>query len=129
VKPTEAILLEQILGPIGRPIEVFTSLRRSRAMNAMPDNNDVLVKAASADEDLRQRVCRCLAHSGHHPARSLDVRASGGTVTLRGNVPTYYVRQLAIACVQRVAGVRCVVDEIQMELPAWSKPGSLRSCK
>lgn len=96
-------------------------------MNVTSENNSLQPEAASADEDLRQRVCRYLAHSGHNPVRSIDVRANGGTMTLHGNVPTYYFRQFAIAYAHHVAGVRCVVDEIQIELPAWPKPVALQS--
>lgn len=77
-----------------------------------------LVDDATADEELRQRVCLYLDHTGHYRTRSLDVQAQEGKVTLRGKVPTYYVRQVAIACAQRVAGVRSVVDRIEIELPA-----------
>ena len=114
-----AIRLQQCSGLLGRPIIMFTPTRRSRPTSVTAE----IDAAADGDEELRQRVCRYLAHSGHAPVRSINVCASGGTVTLRGMAPTYYVRQLAISCAQRVAGVRNVVDEIEMEQPAGPKQG------
>ena len=49
-----------------------------------------------ADADLRERVRLYLIHSGHLPVRLLDVEAQSGIVTLRGTVPTFYFRQLAV---------------------------------
>ena len=36
----------------------------------------------------------------------------GGTVTVRGRVPTYYEKQLAINSCRRVAGVVKLVDDV-----------------
>ena len=65
-----------------------------------------------------------LAPSGSHQA-AFHVRAadgwyrrgggtvsSGGTVTIRGRVPTYYEKQLAINSGRRVAGVVKLVDDV-----------------
>lgn len=98
-------------------------------MNVTPENVEPQPLQVAADEELRQRVCRYLAHSGHYPVRTLDVCATNGIVILRGTVPTYYVRQLAIACAQRVAGVRSVVDEIQIDLPAKTTDRSGRRAR
>lgn len=66
-----------------------------------------------ADEQLQQRVVMYLAHADHRSMRSLAVTARNGVVTLCGTVPTFYVRQLAIACASRVAGVRVVIDQVE----------------
>jgi osmotically-inducible protein OsmY len=67
---------------------------------------------SEADADLRERVRLYLIHSGHLPIRLLDVEAQSGIVTLRGTVPTFYFRQLAVECAKRVAGTLGVVDHI-----------------
>lgn len=46
---------------------------------------------------------------------SLDVRARDGKVDLSGELPTYYLRQLAVAAAQRVAGVLQVVDRLDVD--------------
>jgi hypothetical protein len=45
----------------------------------------------------------------------VSVRANDGVVELTGVVPSFYLRQLAIACARRVAGVRAVIDQIYVE--------------
>lgn len=68
-----------------------------------------------ADEELRQRVVLHLA-SCRPELEGLVVSAKDGTVTLAGEVPTYYLRQLGIERAKHIAGVRRVIDLI--EVPA-----------
>jgi len=66
------------------------------------------------DRDLERRVGIYLA-TRHVPAlRRLDVAAENGTVTLRGQVRSFYEKQLGIHCCQRVAGVVHLVDDVQV---------------
>jgi osmotically-inducible protein OsmY len=44
--------------------------------------------------------------------RQVELRAQLGIVTIRGVVRSSYERQLAIACMRRVAGLRQVVDRL-----------------
>jgi osmotically-inducible protein OsmY len=46
---------------------------------------------------------------------SLSVGARDGNVDLSGELPTYYLRQLAVAAAQRVAGVLQVVDRLDVD--------------
>jgi len=69
-----------------------------------------------ADDELQQRVLMYLTTADHISVRSLAVSAHSGIVTLCGTVPTFYVRQLAIACAGRVAGVRAIIDRIEARL-------------
>ena len=70
----------------------------------------------SPDAELAYRVRLYLARVGRTVER-LKVEAHNGVVTLRGRVPSYYTRQLAIACAQRVAGVRRINDQIRALVP------------
>ena len=72
---------------------------------------------SNADADLAYRVRLYLARVGHRTVELLKVEAHDGVVTLRGRVPSYYTRQLAIACAQRVDGVRAVRDLIWALVP------------
>jgi len=65
------------------------------------------------DRDLRSRVLLFLAQRGHQPLTKLEVEAHEGVVTLRGRLPSFYQRQLALACASHVAGVIRVVDLIE----------------
>ncbi len=65
-----------------------------------------------ADHDLRERMVSYLCSRFRSSLRRLDVESSGGTVTIRGRVPTYYEKQLAINSCRRVAGVVKLVDDV-----------------
>lgn len=66
------------------------------------------------DCDLLDRVKAFLYQRGYAPLRSLTVAVEKGIVILRGVLPTYYLRQVALACIKRVAGVTTVVDYIEV---------------
>jgi osmotically-inducible protein OsmY len=85
-------------------------------MNAVSEN------LLQGDDELERHVRLYLTHCGHRPVTALDVEAHNGVITLRGVVPSFYVRQLAIACARRVAGVRHVVDHIKTLSPAVRIP-------
>ena len=65
--------------------------------------------------DLKNRIISCLSQRG--VSRRLDIEVQDGTVTLRGTVPSFYQRQLCLCC-KYVPGVRAVVDELRVEMPA-----------
>jgi len=48
------------------------------------------------------------------PGKAIEVESVGGDVTLRGEVSSFYQRQLCINCCRRVAGVIRLIDEIQV---------------
>jgi osmotically-inducible protein OsmY len=71
--------------------------------------------ASEADGDLAKKVQLYL--SANRPGfRQLDIGAKGGTVTLSGSVASFFLRQLAVAATKRVAGVRQLVDDIEVAL-------------
>jgi osmotically-inducible protein OsmY len=82
-------------------------------MNEVRRSAVPLVNDPAADNELRRRVRLYLSHAGHRPVDALAVEAKDGIVTLKGEVPSFYARQLAIACARRVAGVRRVIDQVQ----------------
>jgi len=77
-------------------------------------SNTHLNIATPANDQLKRRVSNFLQQAGRAGLQSLEVEAYGGAVTVRGRVRSYYERQLAINCCQRVAGVVQVVDDIQV---------------
>ena len=70
-----------------------------------------------ASEELRQRIVLHLAAFRPELA-SLTVVVLDETVILRGELPTYFLRQLALERTRHIAGVRQLID--QMEVPATS---------
>lgn len=56
---------------------------------------------------------RLLLASQSLPAfRNISIEARQGRVTLRGELPSFYQRQLAVSLVRRIAGVIQVIDEL-----------------
>ena len=67
-----------------------------------------------AREELEQRVQLFLASSNLPALRHLAVEIDGDTVILRGQVQTFYEKQLAVEFSRRVAGVIRVVDLVEV---------------
>ena len=60
--------------------------------------------------NVRNFVLGRIQPATHH----VDVDADRGTVTLRGRVGSFYQKQLWLHGAQRVAGVRRVIDELDV---------------
>jgi len=76
-------------------------------VTASPDN-------ATQDNDLERRVSIYLAERLRPSLRDLDVEVADGVVTLHGRLHTFYEKQLAISCCQRVAGVLKLIDDVEV---------------
>lgn len=68
----------------------------------------------AADRDLEQRVVGYLARRHVPSLRQLAIEARNGIVTVRGQVRSFYEKQLSSHCCRRVAGVLQLVDEIDV---------------
>jgi osmotically-inducible protein OsmY len=66
------------------------------------------------DQDLERRVISYLSARYLPGLRQLQVSVQEGTVTLRGSVKSFYEKQIAIHSCQRVAGVRKLVDAVDV---------------
>ena len=70
--------------------------------------------AMSDDWDLRRRVANYLLGCQMPGLRNIEIKTEGGTVVLSGRVRSFYEKQLCIHCCRRVAGVRKLVDLIEV---------------
>ena len=68
-----------------------------------------------SEVDLKRRVRNFLSARSEPSLRRLDVEVEGHRVVLSGRVRTFYEKQLAISCCQRVAGVLQVTDAIEVQ--------------
>lgn len=75
---------------------------------------ETILDFTEADRSLLQRVKCFLYQRGYPPHRALEISVERGVVVVQGKVPTFYLRQVAVACIQRVAGVTRVVDLIEV---------------
>jgi osmotically-inducible protein OsmY len=63
-------------------------------------------------QDLRRRVLNYIVGHKLPTLNRIAVEADRGTVVLRGQVHSYYQKQLCLNCCRRVAGVYQLIDEI-----------------
>ena len=90
-------------------------------VTSMP--SDRLPDSAEAERDLRRRLNRLLDQQGYGPHRTLALSVERDVVVVQGRVPTYYLRQVAVDCLQRVAGVTQVIDRIEVVGDLGSRKG------
>ena len=57
---------------------------------------------------------RALRNSPYLALRNVACEYGGGVLTLRGRLPTYYLKQVAQAVVGRIDGVRQIVNDIEV---------------
>ena len=69
------------------------------------------------DQALNDRVSTALERSPYLSRRNLRFENSGGQVTLRGVVNTYYQKQMAQEVLRRVDGVSHINNELEV---AWA---------
>lgn len=69
----------------------------------------------TSDLDLERRVLNYLAGRFMPALRRLAIEAEGGVVTVRGQVSSFYEKQMALTCCQRVAGVHELIDAVDVE--------------
>ncbi len=72
--------------------------------------------------EIKRRIINLLCQRGVSSVQRLDIELENGTATVRGNVASFYERQICLSCCQHVPGVFRLVDEIKVDLPV-SKSG------
>ena len=88
---------------------------------------DVDVQPASitideeSDRDLEKRIGIFLFGMGRAGLRNLDVQVQNGCAIISGTVHSFYERQLALSCCQRVAGVLIVNDKVEVGEQTYHK--------
>lgn len=75
----------------------------------MAEEEDPLADARR-DLRLQERIAAALTERKNPSLRQLTVTANQGTVTLSGNVRSFYDKQLSVHCVQRIPGVKRLID-------------------
>ena len=77
--------------------------------------SEELAACEEADGELLQQLISILHQTGYELHRSLIIRVECGVVEVRGRVTSYHLRQIAVECIKRVAGVTRVVDQIVVD--------------
>jgi len=66
------------------------------------------------DAEWAQEAKQALRATGYPPFRNVDVRFSDGVATIRGSVPTYYLKQLAQSVLINLECLRAVQNELNV---------------
>jgi hypothetical protein len=116
IDPARMIAAERLLPAVIMPPS-GSAARRPVGRGPAPSNFE-----QEENRELERRVRNFLDQRSIPSLRRLTVEAAGNSVVLRGTVRTYYEKQLAINCCQRVAGVLDVVDAIEVSGVGSSTP-------
>lgn len=82
-------------------------------MMRLPMYGEGMVRSADrTHRDLKAAAASSLFQSGYAALTSVGCEVRGDRVILHGSVPTYHLKQLAQAFVQRVAGVTRVENHL-----------------
>lgn len=70
---------------------------------------------SSRDDQLIAQVKRVLKTSGYAPLAKVRVLADRGEISLEGEVPTYFMKQVAQTQVMPIEGVRRLKNDLNVE--------------
>lgn len=76
-----------------------------------------IAPASLANAELRERIDQALRVTGYLPLRDVGVIVAEGLVILRGSVPSYHLKQVALEVVRSVPGVSDVRDDLKVISP------------
>lgn len=85
------------------------------------------IAPASSEEverSLAVAATASLVDSGYAALSAVACRSAGDAIILKGSVPTYHLKQLAQVFVQRVDGVRQVINRLDVQ-----RPGELQAIR
>jgi len=66
------------------------------------------------DKDLERKITHQLAETNRPSLRRLAVKVSGGNVTLRGCVASFYEKQIAIQACRELTSLDRLVDAVEV---------------
>ena len=68
----------------------------------------------TTDGLLARQICNQLAETKRASLKRLSVDVTGGSVTLRGNVSSFYEKQIAIQACRALAGIVMLTDAVEV---------------
>ena len=109
------------------PPSLGNRARLSSGIATMPRRR-LVHDGEAADRELERRIKNFLQGRNPPALRDLEVEVRNGTAVVTGLVSTFYQKQLATSCCQRVAGVLSVLNEVRVidspGMPARREDGS-----
>ena len=85
-------------------------------MTALHEAVERVVSPAVAQRNrmVEEEVRNALEQSGYAAIRNIVFDLDDGELTLRGQVPSYYMKQIAVAAVAKVAGVTLIYNRLKV---------------
>jgi len=105
--PSNVVILRGDLAVRGSPLLPDTDLAQAAPAPLVDDGK-------AADRELERRVGNCLSGLDLPGLGGLEVVVRDGTVVISGRVASFYHKQIATSCCQRVAGGSRVLNEVQV---------------
>jgi osmotically-inducible protein OsmY len=98
-------------------LAAIAAVRRVRGVQGIADEIDVVdpTQAGASDEDLVKRVMTLLSWDSVVPSEAIQVTVHNGLVTLTGKVNWQYQKSSAEGAIRRLAGVRALINNIEVE--------------
>ncbi len=78
-------------------------------------SNVQITNECGKDAEKEQRIRVWLGQQGGRSLGRLDVKVIGESVVIGGSVGSFYEKQLATSCCQRVAGILHVHNQVEVE--------------
>jgi hypothetical protein len=72
-----------------------------------------------SDDRIREEVCDRLTDDPNVDAAEVNIKVEGGEVTLTGTVPTREQKWRAESCIERITGVRDVINQLRVNRNDW----------
>lgn len=77
-------------------------------------NVPIMGSCADQDDHLREAAVSLLKSTGYSPVAKLACNVDQGVVEIAGLVPTFHMKQVAQAAVQRLNAVRAIRNRVQV---------------
>jgi len=104
-------------------LAALAAVRRVKGVHGIADGIEVIdsAEARTSDDDLVKRAMNVLSWDSVVPFEAIQVTVHSGLVTLTGKVNWQYQKSSAEASIRRLAGVRAVINNIEIEPHADAK--------
>jgi osmotically-inducible protein OsmY len=103
-----------VSAPVASKSPAYVATCSANRSEKIADSRPTSPGPVSASDRLAERVVQALFATGYAKLRRITILADGSSVVLQGQVPSYYLKQVAQATVQGLDGVVQVVNQIRV---------------
>lgn len=115
-KGDESRVPKKGMGPDSRGKKARARMSANVGRSEAVDGKTGTLSMVASPENARvaREIAGALAATGRGPLRSVSVSVADGVITLRGRVPSYYLKQLAQTAALRLCGERGLYNEVDV---------------